>query len=258
MYFDTHCHLNDDEFADDVDGYLSRAKAAGVDYFLVVGWDDKSSLKAVEMAEKYPQVFACVGFHPTEIAKVPEDRFAVIKRLLNHPKVVALGEIGLDFCWQKTDEEHRNQEKYFIRQIELANKFGKPVVIHSRDAAQETLRILTQNQPQFGGVMHCYSGSPEMAVSFMNLGLLIALGGPVTFKNARVSKDVALKTPLNQLLIETDSPYLTPHPHRGERNESSFLPLVAAAIGDIKGIDAEDVGEWTTRNALRLFHVKQL
>ncbi len=256
MYFDTHCHLNSDEYKQDVEGYIQRAKAVGVDFLLVVGWDDQSSIKAVELAEQYPNVYAAVGYHPSEVFQVPEDRFSVIKRLLSHPKVVALGEIGLDFYWNKTEEEHETQRKYFVRQIELANRFQKPVIIHSRDASAETLRILTENRPLAGGVMHCYSGSKEMAPEFIKLGLMISLGGPVTFQNARVSKEVAQSVPLKSLLIETDAPYLAPTPHRGKKNESAFLPLIAATIGSLRGLDAEDVAEWTTRNAKALFHVK--
>lgn len=256
MFFDTHCHLNSDEFAADEQGYLNRALAAGVQYLLVVGWDDRSSLKAVELAEKYPNVYAAVGFHPCDVFKVPEDRFSVIKKLLSHPKVVALGEIGLDFYWNKTEEEHEVQRKYFIRQIELANRFNKPVVVHMREATAETLKILKENRPLAGGVMHCYSGSKELVPDFLALGLMISLGGPVTFTNARISKEVAKAVPLKSLLIETDAPYLAPTPNRGKKNESSFLPLIAAEIGFLRGLDAEDISEWTTRNAMALFHVK--
>jgi TatD DNase family protein len=256
MFFDTHCHLNSDDFANDIEGYIKRAKAAGVDFLLVVGWDDVSSQKAVDLAEKYPNIFAAVGFHPCDVLKVPEDRFAVIKRLLSHPKVVALGEIGLDYYWNKTEEEHEIQRKYFVRQIELANRFNKPVVIHSRDAMAETLALLKENKPVAGGVMHCYSGPKEMVPDFLSLGLYISLGGPVTFSNARVSKEVAKFVPLKNLLIETDAPYLAPTPNRGKKNESSYLPLIASEIGALRGLDAEDIGEWTTRNAKALFHVK--
>lgn len=257
MFFDTHCHLNSDDFANDEQGYIQRAKEAGVGFLVVVGWDDRSSQKAVELAEKYPNVYAAVGFHPCDVFKVPEDRFSVIKRLLAHPKVVALGEIGLDFYWNKTQEEHEVQVKYFVRQIELANRFNKPIIIHSRDALAETLRILKENRPLFGGVMHCYSGSKEMVPDFLSLGLMISLGGPVTFSNARVSKEVAKFVPLKSLLIETDSPYLAPTPFRGKKNESSYLPLIATEIGALRGLDAEDIAEWTTRNAMAVFHVKQ-
>lgn len=257
MYFDTHCHLNSEEFENDIPGYLKRAHEQGVDLFIVVGWDVASSMKAVELAEKYPEIYAAVGFHPSNVFNVPEDQFAIVKRLLSNPRVVAVGEIGLDFHWNKTEEEHDIQRKYFIRQIELANRYKKPVIIHSRDAAQETLNILTANKPLFGGVMHCYSGSKEMVNDFLDLGMYISLGGPVTFSNARVSKEVAQFLVLKKLLIETDAPYLAPSPYRGKQNESSFLPLIAAEIGRIKNLDAEDIGEWSTRNACQLFHVEQ-
>jgi len=256
MYFDTHCHLNSDDFSKDIPGYLKRAHEKGVDHFIVVGWDAVSSLKAVELAEQYHEVYAAVGFHPCNIFNVPEDQFAIVKNLLTHPKVVAVGEIGLDFYWNKLEDEREMQRKYFTRQIELANRFKKPIIIHSREASLETLKILQENRPLFGGVMHCYAASKEMVDSFVALGLYISLGGPVTFSNARVSKEVAAYVALKNLLIETDAPYLSPMPFRGKQNESAYLPLVAAEIGRIKNLDAEDIGEWTTRNAAMLFHVK--
>lgn len=256
MFVDTHCHLNSEEFLNDLDTYIKRAHQADVKMMIVVGWDYPSSLKAVEIAEKYPNIYAVVGFHPENIKQVPEDEYARARTLMSHPKVVAVGEIGLDYYWEKDSEEREKQKRYFIRQINEANKLKKPVVIHSRDAMQDTYQILKDNRPLFGGVMHCYSGPAEMVPMFIELGLFISLGGPVTFKNGRVPKEVAEVVPLKSLLIETDSPYLAPHPYRGKQNEVSYLPLIAEEIATIKGLDKDDIGEWTTRNAERLFHVK--
>lgn len=256
MFFDTHCHLNSDEFLTDIDGHLRRAHEAGVKRMNVIGWDYPSSLKAVTLAQTYPNIYAAVGFHPCNIQQVPEDEYARARTLMSVDKVVAIGEIGLDYYWEKDPAAREKQKRYFIRQINEANKLKKPVIIHSRDAIQDTYDILKENRPLYGGVMHCYSGPAEMVMMFIELGLFISLGGPVTFKNGRVPKDVAKIVPLKWLLIETDSPYLAPHPYRGKQNEVSFLPLVAQEIALIKNLDVEDIAEWTSNNAERLFHVK--
>lgn len=256
MFFDTHCHLNSEEFLSNIDEYMDRAKKADVQSMIVVGWDYSSSLTAIQIAEKYPNIYAAIGFHPSNVQQVPEDEYARNRALMSHEKVVAIGEIGLDYYWEKDLEAREKQKRYFIRQINEANKLKKPVVIHSRDAMKETYDILKEHRPLYGGVMHCYSGPAEMVQSFIDLGLFISLGGPVTFKNGRVPKEVAQVVPLKWLLIETDSPYLAPHPYRGKQNEVSFLPLIAEEIARIKGLDKDDIGEWTTRNAERLFHVK--
>ncbi len=257
ILFDTHCHLNATDFEDDVDGYITRAKQQGVDYFSVIGWDLASSKKALQLAHQYQGVYAVVGVHPSDVFDAKPSTLKEIEQLLDDHKVVAIGEIGLDYHWHKQAEEHRTQKRWFIAQIELANRFNLPIVVHMRDATQDTYDILKEHPVKKGGIMHCFSSSSEMAMKFIDLGFHISLGGPVTFKNAKQPKQVAIDIPLNKLLIETDSPYLSPHPNRGKRNESSFLPLVLNEIAGLRGIEAEQLAKITLKNSLDLFHVKQ-
>lgn len=252
---DTHCHLNSKEFAENIEKFIARAQKNDVQKMIVVGFDVESSLKAVELAENYECLFAAVGFHPNDISHIPEDKFAIIKNLLDHPRVIALGEIGLDYHYQNDEETKEKQIKYFKRQIALANIHQLPIIIHSRDAIKETLNALKEEKPLYGGVMHCYAGPKEMVQDFTNLGLYISLGGVVTFTNARVCKEVARETPLKFLLIETDCPYLAPNPYRGQQNEPSYIKYVAEEIARLRDLDIEDIAEWTTRNAERLFKI---
>ncbi|MGI6735255.1 MAG: TatD family hydrolase [Bacilli bacterium] len=255
MFFDTHCHLNDRRYQKDIKGYVERAREAGVNYLLVVAWDVVSSKKAIKIAEKFPNVYAAVGIHPTDAVKTPKIDIQELELLLTHPKVVAVGEIGLDYHWIKDPKEREIEYEFFVAQIELANKYKKPVIIHMRDATNDTYEILKNNTPKYQGVMHSYSGSKEMVKRFTDLGFYISLGGPVTFLNAREPKEVALVVPEDRLLIETDAPYLTPHPYRGKINESAKIPLIATAIAAIRNVSVEKVGEFTTKNAKRLFRI---
>lgn len=256
VLYDTHCHLNSENFSSDIEGYLKRAKEAGVAKFAVIGWDLVSSQKAIELAEKFEEVYAVVGIHPSDVFKSQESDFLAIEELLKHPKVVALGEIGLDYYWHKESMEHEVQKKYFIKQIEIANKMKMPVVIHMRDASQDTLEILRKYPVKRGGVMHCFSSSLEMAREFIKLDFYIGLGGPLTFKNAKEPKRVAKEIPLEKIVIETDSPYLAPHPFRGKQNESSYLPLVLEELASIKEMEKEKVADILMQNSLKLFHVE--
>ena len=255
MIFDTHCHLNHEDLYKDLDNVINRAKEVGVSRFLVVGYDKPSSLLAVKLAEQYDFIYAAIGYHPTEINNLSEDDFNEIMDLLDHPKVVALGEIGLDYYWVKDLEERELQKKYFIRQIKEANKHRLPICIHNRDAINDCLTILKENHIDMGGVMHCYSGSVEIMNEFIKCGMYISLGGPVTFKNAKTPKEVAKIVPLDKLLVETDSPYLAPHPYRGKQNEPSLIPLVIEEIALQKGLTKDEIEDATYANASKLFHV---
>jgi TatD DNase family protein len=256
MLIDTHCHLNDPQLYPQADELVARALRAGVGRLQVVAYDEPSSRTAIELSERFNEAVAIVGIHPTEIDENIVKNLALIEALARHPKVVAIGETGLDYYWVKDPGERERQKQAFIAHIELADKLGLPIVVHTREAMEDTLTILKEHTPKFGGVMHCYSGSVEMVKDFVELGMYISLGGPVTFLNARVPKEVALVVPDDRLLIETDSPYLTPHPYRGKRNDPSLLPLVAQAIAGIKGVPFETIERITSENALRLFHVK--
>ncbi|MFH0993254.1 MAG: TatD family hydrolase [bacterium] len=255
MYFDSHVHLNDDLLYDDLDNVIAAAHAAGVTRMVCVGYDVPSSRRALHIAEIYEGVYAAVGLHPENAHLFNENDFTDLETMISHPKTVAIGECGLDRYWDKT--QIAIQTEVFIRQIAWADRYQKPLIVHMREATAETYAILSQHKsPRVRGVMHCYSGSPETAAMFIRLGMFISLAGPVTFKNARVSKEVAFHVDLANLLIETDAPYLAPDPFRGKRNESKYVPYVGAEIARIKGLDSITVANATFANASFLFGIK--
>lgn len=255
MIIDTHCHLNDEELYKDYKNVVKRAKEAGITTLFVVGWDYESSKQAIEIAESDENIFAIVGYHPCNIEGVSDEEFNKTMSLLDHPKVVALGEIGLDYYWVKEAEKREYQKRFFIRQINEANKHNLPISIHCRDAIDDCLRVLKENHVNKGGVMHCYSGGSEYMNEFLKVGMYISLGGPVTFKNAKAPKEVAIKVPFDKLLVETDSPYLAPHPLRGSVNEPANTLLVVQEIARLRNVSEEEVADQTTKNAKRLFNI---
>ena len=255
MIFDSHCHLNHEDLYKDLNGVIERAKEAGVTRFLVVGYDKRSSLLAVDLANRFDFVYAAIGYHPTEIYGLSEEDFQDVMSLLKHPKVVALGEIGLDYYWIKDEKERELQKEYFIRQIDIANENDLPISIHNRDAINDCLQILKEHPVKMGGVMHCYSGSVESMHEFLKCGMYISFGGPVTFKNAKTPKEVATIVPLDKLLVETDSPYLAPHPFRGTQNEPAKIRLVVEEIARLRNMKFEEIEDATFKNASKLFHV---
>ena len=252
MYFNTHTHLNSKELYSQRDIFIKHALDNNVDYIVVAGYDLPSSKYAVEIAQEYPFIYATVGISPNDCLETTDADLNEIEALLQNPCVVALGEIGLDYYWE--DVPHDKQKDIFQKQIDIAKKHDKPIVIHARDAYEDTYRILKQAAHR--GIMHCYSGSVEMAKRFIDLGFYISLAGPVTFKNARVPKDVAEKIGLEHLLIETDCPYLTPHPYRGTLNEPANVVYIAQEIAKLKNMEIEDVARITTFNAKRMFGIK--
>ncbi|MGL4952835.1 MAG: TatD family hydrolase [Culicoidibacterales bacterium] len=255
MFFDTHCHLNAEQFRGEIEGILENAKQADVKFMLVVGFDRQTIEDAVSLAEAHEHIYAAVGWHPVDAIDLTETDLARIEQLMIHPKVVAVGEIGLDYHWDKSPYEV--QQIVFEQQIELALKYDKPIIVHDRDAHQavyETLKKYAQRGLR--GVMHSYSASSEMVKAFTELGFMISLSGVITFKNAKMPKKVAELTPLEYLLIETDAPYLTPHPYRGKRNEPAYVALVAEEIALLKGISVDEVAKATSENAKRLFKIE--
>lgn len=253
MYFDTHCHLNSEEMFASRKEWIQKAKDAKVEHMCVVGYDLASSQRAVQIAHENKGIYAIVGIGPEDCLETDEKMLQDLETLLTDDKVVALGEIGLDYHWDTVPKDQ--QKTIFQAQLALAKRYQLPVVIHSRDALMDTYHILREAKAY--GVMHCYSGSAEMAKEFVKLGFYISLAGPVTFKNARVPKEVAKKIPLEHLLIETDSPYLTPHPYRGQPNDPSYVRLVAQAIAEIKEIEEQTVACQTTANAYQIFGLKK-
>lgn len=246
---DTHVHLNSDQLYTEVEASINAAKAVHVERFFVIGYDYDSSLRAIEIADRFPNVYAVIGVHPTEVEKS-----RAIDELIQHSKVVGIGEIGLDYYWDNVPRERQKTE--FARQIKLAFDHQLPIVIHMRDATQDTLDVLRANKHFLTkGIMHCYSGSVENVHDFIELGFYISLGGPVTFANAKTPKEVARIVPSERLLIETDSPYLAPHPFRGKQNSPALLPLIAKEIAMIRLQSVESIAELTTQNSKDLFGV---
>ena len=252
MYFNTHTHLNSKELYSQRDIFIKHALDNNVDYIVVAGYDLPSSKYAVEIAQEYPFIYATVGISPNDCLETTDADLNEIEALLQNPCVVALGEIGLDYYWE--DVPHDKQKDIFQKQIDIAKKHDKPIVIHARDAYEDTYRILKQAAHR--GIMHCYSGSVEMAKRYIEIGFEISLAGPVTFKNARVPKEVATVIGIDHLMIETDCPYLAPHPFRGKLNEPANVVYIAQEIAKLKNMEIEDVARITTFNAKRMFVIK--
>ena len=252
---DSHCHINDPLYSSNPEQYVLEAKEAGVNTMLVIGYDLESSKKAIEIASRFDGVYAAVGIHPTDTKKMGPNDLKEIESLLINKKVIAIGEIGLDYHWDNDPIIKEKQKEYFKYQIGLANKYKLPISIHSRDADEATLNCLIECPPLYGGVMHCYSGSKEMMPRFLKLGLLIGIGGVVTFKNAVKTKEVAINVPSDSYLLETDAPYLAPTPYRGKENHSKYIPLIIEEIAKLRNEPITKVIEDTTNNFKRLFKI---
>lgn len=251
MYFESHAHYDDKRFDEDREELLSTLlPASGVDTVVNIGCDVKSSEMSIRLAEKYPYVYASVGVHPHEVGGVNSQTIETLKRLSAHPKAVAIGEIGLDYYYDFNPREL--QRFWFRQQLRLAEEVNMPVVIHSRDAAQETFEIIEASAVR-KGVIHCYSGALPMAREYVDMGFTIGVGGVVTFSNAKKLLEVVEGIPMERILIETDSPYLAPNPNRGKRNDSRNLKYVVEKIAEVKGISSERVAEMSARNAKNLF-----
>lgn len=250
---DTHCHLFDEEFDIDREDAIKRAIDSGVEKMILVGFSHKTNQLAQEMAKKWNVFYPTAGLHPSEASLNYLNDFLEFKSFVEKNKVYAIGECGLDYHWDITYKDE--QKKLFRLQCEYAIEKDLPIIVHSRDAAQDTFDIIASYKGKLKGVMHCYSGSKELALEYVKLGFYISLGGPVTFKNAKEPKEVAKAVPLDLLLIETDCPYLAPTPMRGKRNESSYVKYVRDEIASLRGITIQEVEEATTRNAIRLFKI---
>ncbi len=250
MIFDTHAHYDSGAFNADRFELLASMPGKNVGLIVDPGCDLESSRDAIAIAERCSFVYATVGWHPEDMDKLSEDAFAELERLTEHPKCVAVGEIGLDYYW---DSEHKDEQKaLFIRQIELALRINKPVIVHDREAHGDCFDIVCR-YPELCGVFHCYSGSAEMAAELLKRGWYLGFDGPITYKNARKSIEVLEMCPLERIVIETDSPYLTPVPNRGKRNDSSNLRYVIEKIAEIKGLDPQTVERATFENGKKLY-----
>ena len=250
---DTHCHINDKLYRNNPEQYIKDAKGEGVEKFLIVGYDLESSILAVEMANKFSECYAAVGIHPSEKKDLSDETLCKIESLAKDKKVIAIGEIGLDFYWDKDENIRENQRIFFIKQIELANKLDLPISIHCREANEQCLNILKEHPVRRGGIMHCYAGSAEMMNDFIKLGFVLGIGGVVTFKNASRLKEVAEKVSSDSYVLETDAPYLTPAPYRGKENHSKYLKYVRDQIALLRKTTPEKVEEETNKNFKRVF-----
>ena len=253
MYFDTHAHYTDEDFDADRDETINAVFDTGVELIMNNSSDYESCVKALELAEKYPFIYAAVGWHPHEAKFFTEESETLLRQWCTMPKVRAIGEIGLDYFYDLSEREI--QRKVFARQMELARELKMPVVIHDRDAHAECMEII-KRFPEVRGEFHCYSGSAEMAKEILDMGWYLGFTGAITFKNARKALEVIEMCPNDRILIETDCPYLAPVPHRGKRNDSRNLPYMAQVIAEIKGSSVEDVAEMTNRNGRRFFGIE--
>ncbi|WP_345913948.1 TatD family hydrolase [Bacillus velezensis] len=254
MLFDTHAHLNAEQFDTDLEEVIARAKAEKVERIVVVGFDKPTITRAMELIEEYDFIYAAIGWHPVDAIDMTEEDLSWIKELSSHEKVVAIGEMGLDYHWDKSPKDV--QKEVFRKQIALAKEVNLPIIIHNRDATEDVVTILKEEgAEEVGGIMHCFTGSAEVARQCMDMNFYISFGGPVTFKNAKKPKEVAKEIPNDRLLIETDCPFLTPHPFRGKRNEPSYVKYVAEQLAELKGLTYEEIVSITTENAKRLFRM---
>ena len=258
MIFDTHCHVYDEKYIEGAIEVIKKSIQNGVGLFMIPGDNLINSKKAIELANLFPEVYCAIGIHPSDVMEVEINE--AIKQLkemfLTSNKIKAIGEIGLDKYWIKDEEVIKKQKEFFIKQIELANELKIPIIIHDRDAHQETLEILKEHKPLYGGVMHCFSGSVEYLKEILKLDLYIGLDGPVTYKNALTPKEVAKVVPLEKLLVETDSPYLTPVPYRGKINYPHYVKNVIDEICRIKSINSREIENVTCENGKKLFGIK--
>lgn len=254
MIFETHAHYDDGAFEHDRDTLLQSMASHGIGKIINVGASMQGVEDTVKLMEKYPFVYGAVGIHPDEVGELNEEKMKRLRKLCDCEKTVAVGEIGLDYYWDK--EEHETQKKWFVRQMDLAKETGLPIIVHSRDAAKDTLDIMkAERADNLSGVIHCYSYSKEHAREYMNMGYYLGIGGVVTFKNAKKLKEVVEYAPLDYLLLETDAPYMAPEPYRGRRNCSVYLTYVAEKIAEIKKVSYQEVVDTTRRNAEKLFGI---
>jgi len=255
MLFDTHAHLNDKQYDSDRNEVIKRARENGVEYIITVSTDVASSVENITLTQNYDFIYTAIGVHPHDVIDLNNNIISALTDFASYPRVVAMGEIGLDYFYDNSPREV--QKMWFTKQISLARSLKLPVIVHDRDAHEDTMTILkSENAKEIGGVLHCYSGSVEMAREVLNMNFMISIAGPITFKNANRLLEVVRYVPDDMLMIETDSPYLTPEPFRGKRNEPANVKLTAQKIAKIKGKPLDYIEKITTDNAKRLFKIQ--
>ncbi len=253
MFFDTHTHLDDERFKEDRAQVIEQVYQSGVTLAVNIGADIQSSTESVALAERYDFIYAAVGVHPHDVEQMTEADIDTLRKLAAHPKVVAIGEIGLDYYYDNSPREV--QKKWFRRQIELARELNLPYIVHDRDAHGDAMDVIRE-VGYYTGVFHCYSGSPEMAKQLLDMGFYLSFAGPITFKNGKKPQEAALAIPMDRLFIETDSPYLTPEPRRGKRNDSSMVRFVCEKLAELKGLSVEETARITYENGKRFFGIQ--
>lgn len=255
LIFDSHAHYDDEQFNEDRDELLCSMSEQGIGYVVNVGASIESSEASVELSKQYPLIYASVGVHPSETGELNADSINILRQLSQADKVVAVGEIGFDYHYAQP--EKKTQRYWFEAQLELASEIKKPVIIHSREAAKDTMDMIKKYTNRInGGVIHCYSYSREMALEYVDMGYYIGIGGVLTFKNAKKLVETVESIPLDKLLLETDCPYLSPEPYRGKRNDSTKLDFVVKQISKIKGVNEEDIIRITCENAFKMYGIK--
>ena len=247
MYIDTHCHISKDDY-DNIDLVIKDNIVAGVNIMIVSGCEEKTISEVVDLSKEYDSIYVTIGYHPDQVGVVTDENIDRLKELLKTPKVVGVGEIGLDYHYGKDDRD--KQIELFEKQLMIAEELNLPVVIHSRDATEDTINTLKKYKVK--GIMHCFSGSVETAKIYVSMGYLLGIGGVVTFKNSNLYK-VVEEVGLDNIVLETDAPYLAPTPHRGEQNSSKYIPIIAERISEILGVSVDEVANQTTDNAIKLF-----
>ena len=256
MIFETHAHYDDAKFDTDREMLLAELPQRGISPVINVGSSIATTKTTLSLAQEYPFLYAAVGVHPSDVDDLNEDTYAWLRQQTTLQKTVAVGEIGLDYYWPEPD--HETQKKWFLRQLELAREIKKPVIIHSRDAAKDTVDLMTEaHAEEIGGVIHCYSYTKETAKIFLDMGFYFGIGGVLTFKNAKKLKEAVEYIPMDRIVLETDCPYLAPEPNRGKRNSSLNIPYVIAAMAQIKGITEEEVRKAAWDNSLKLYHMEK-
>lgn len=257
MLIDTHAHLDDEKFDFDREEVISNAKKSGISTIINVGYNEKTIRSTLDLVDKYDFIYGAIGWHPNHAHEMNEEDFFWIEELTKHPKIIAIGEIGLDYYWDYAPKDI--QKEVFIKQIQLAKRIRLPIIVHDREAHQDILEILKkENASEIGGIMHSFSGSTDMATECINMGFYLSFSGPVTFKNAKKPIEVINGVPLDRILVETDSPYLTPEPFRGKRNEPANVQLIANKIAEIKEVEIDELKRITTNNAKRIFKLKNI
>ena len=252
MIFNVHTHINDDQEILEAKDLIQECFNNDVKKILIIGYDVKSSIKAIEIANKFEGVYAAIGIHPSDVGK-EENTIEELEKIIDNEKVIAIGEIGLDYHWESNPSKEV-QKEWFVKQLQFAYKYKLPIIIHSRDAMGDTLEILQKNKKYYDkGIMHCYAGSIETSKELVKLGFYFSFAGPLTYKNANQLRSVAESISLDRILIETDDPYLTPVPHRGKRNHPSYVIYVAKELANIKGVTYEEICNITYKNSMKVF-----